>query len=515
MTEEKTTRLELLKQGAAVCAVIAAGSLLPVNVLGKESKKKAKTSPTSFKYDELFDVIVIGSGLSGTVAAITAAEKGNNVLMVEKMDFLGGSSINQDLHLACPESKEQKQKGIEDSHEAMVKDIQKIAENYGNPELVKKMAKNSLEFYSLLEKIGVKFQLLKDVRGHSVPRTLWLSDGGKQVIEKLHSYLHGKCSIRKQVKVDEVLIDDNGRAVGVKVREQYVCSNEHGDDLLNKTGVEKVYGAKKGVILANGGFAFDKSFISGEAKYFGGLSEMSTSAHRGATAGLLKSMILKGAHPVNTSLYHFSYPLYERDFYYGLMVDAAGERLADEGNPNKFGRIVYKSKNKNEGKAPVCLFDQTGFDLISDKQKRDAALQAGVLKKFDSIEHLSNEFKLPIAILQKTISDYHSAIDAKKDEQFMKMLDQLNGAAIKKAPFYAMKVEPELNYTTGGLRIDKEARVLRMADETPFNGLFAAGEVTGGIHGAQILEGLNTLDCGVFGIIAGEQASKMDAIELI
>lgn len=509
--KEKTTRLELLKQGAAVCAVVAAGSLLPVNVLGKETKKTAKTSSTSFKYDEIFDVIVVGSGLSGAVAAITAAEKGNKVLMVEKMDFLGGSSINQDFHLACPESKEQKQKGLKDSHETMIKDIQKIAENYGSPELVTMMVQNSLEFYALLEKVGIKFEQLKDVRGHSVPRTLWMSSG-KQIMDKLYSYLNGKCSIRKQVKVDEVLIDDNGRAVGVKAREQYVCSNEHDDDLLNKAGVEKVYGAKKAVILANGGFAFDKAFISGEAKYFGGLSEMSVSAHRGATAGLLKSMILKGAHPVNTSLYHFSYPLNERDFYYGLMVDAAGERLADEGNPNKFGRIAYKSKNKNEGKAPVCLFDQTGFDLISDKQKRDAALQAGSLKKFDSIEELSNEYKLPLATLQKTISDYHSAIDAKKDEQFMKMLDQLNGAAIKKAPFYAIKVEPELNYTTGGLRIDKEARVLKMADQKPFDGLFAAGEVTGGIHGAQILEGLNTLDCGVFGLIAGEQASKMEAI---
>ncbi len=513
MREEKTTRLELLKQGAAVCVALAAGGLIPINALGKE--KTAKDSPSSFKYDEIFDVIVVGSGLSGAVAAITAAEKGNKVLMVEKTDFLGGSSINQDFHLACLESKEQKQKGIEDSQEIMLKDINKIAENYGNSALVSKMVKNSSEFYSLLEKMGVKFEQLKDVRGHSVPRTLWLSDGGKQVIEKLHAYLNGKCTIRKQVKVDEVLLNDDSRAVGVKVREQYVCSKDHDDDRLNKTGIEKIYGAKKAVILANGGYSFDKAFISGEAIYFGSLSEMSTSAHPGATAGLLKSMILKGAHPVNTALYHFSYPLYERDFYYGLMVDATGERLADEGNPNKFGRIAYKSKNKNEGKAPVCIFDQTGFELISDKQKRDAALQAGSLKKFDSIEQLSNEYKLPLATVPKTISEYHSAIETKKDEKFMKMLDQLEGAAVKKAPFYAIKVEPELNYTTGGIRIDKKARVLKIADEKPFNGLFAAGEVTGGIHGAQILEGLNTLDCGVYGIIAGEQASKMEAIDLV
>ncbi|MFO1446367.1 flavocytochrome c [Bacillus sp. Bva_UNVM-123] len=512
--EEKTTRLELLKKGAAVCVALAAGGLIPVKVFGKVKNKSVQSS-SRFQYDEIFDVIVVGSGLSGTVAAITAAEKGNKVVMVEKMDFLGGSTMLQEFHFACPESKEQKQKGIKDSHEILVKDVQKVGENYGNPVLVTEMAKNSIQFYHLLEKLGLKFDLLKELRGHSVSRTLWVSGGGKKVIEKMHAYLNGKCSIRKQVKVDEVLLDSNGRAVGVKVREQYVCSNEQNDDFVNKTGIEKVYGAKKGVILANGGFAFDKEFISGEAKYFGGLSEMSTSAHPGSTAGLLKSMILKGAHPVNTSLYHFAYPLYERDFYFSLMVDADGERLADEGNPNKFGRIAYKSKNKNGGKQPICIFDQIGFEQVSDKQRRDAALQAGILMKFDSLEQLSNEYGIPFAALTKTITDYHQAIEAKKDEQFMKMLDQLNGAAIKKAPFYAIKVDPELNYTTGGLRIDKKARVLRMADETPFSGLFAAGEVTGGIHGAQILEGASTLDCGVFGIIAGEGASAMEAANLI
>lgn len=513
--KEKTTRLEILKQGAVAFVALAAGGLIPVNVLGKETKKSDKNTASNITYDELFDVIVVGSGLSGTVAAITAAEKGNKVLMVEKMDYLGGSSIKQQFHLSCPESSEQKQKGIKDSREIMIRDMQKIAENYGNPKLVNVMAKNSNRFYDLLGKVGITFDLLKEQRGHSVPRTLWVKDGGKKVLEVMYSYLNGKCSIRKQVKVDEILIDDNGRAVGVKVREQYVCTNKHDDDLINKTGVTKVYGAKKGVILANGGFAFDKAFISGEAQYFGGLSEMSSTAHTGSTAGLFKSMILKGGHPVNTSLYHFSYPLYERDYYYGLMVDAIGERLADEGNPNKFGRITYKSKNKNGGKPPICIFDQTGFELISDKQRRDAAVLAGDLQKFDSIEQISSAFDIPLATLTKTISDYHKAIDDKKDEQFMKMIDQLNGAAVKKAPFYVTKIVPELNCTTGGLRIDKKARVLRIADETPFKGLFAVGEVTGGIHGAQLLDGMTTLDCGVFGIIAGEQASAMEAVNLI
>ncbi|CAH2714050.1 Fumarate reductase flavoprotein subunit [Neobacillus rhizosphaerae] len=512
--KEKTTRLELLKQGAMAFAVLAVGGLLPISVLGKTAKKTVKGSSSKIKFDEVFDVIVVGSGLAGSVAAMTAVEKGNKVLIAEKMEYLGGSSINQEFHFSCPGSAEQKQKGIKDSPEILIKDLQKVGENYGAPELIKEMAKNSPRFYQLLSKLGITFEQLKPLRGHSVPRTLWLADGGKKVLEKMHTYLNGKCEIRKQVKVDEVLTDANGRVIGVKVREQYVSSKTHDDDLINRSGVFKVYGATKGIILANGGFAHDKAFISGEANYFGKLSELSGSAHPGSTAGLLKAMIVKGAHPVNTSLYHFAYPLYERDFYYGLMVDAAGSRIADEGNPNKFGRIAFKSKNKLGGKSPICVFDKTGFELISDKQRRDAAVQAGSLQQFASIEELSSAYSIPVVALAKTIADYHQTIDSKKDEVFMKMVGELNGAAVKNAPFYVIKVEPELNYTTGGLRIDPKARVLKMATGKPFKGLFAAGEAVGGVHGAQIIEGMCTLDCGTFGMIAGEQAAAMEAVKL-
>lgn len=511
--KEGISRQELLKKGAIAFTVLVAGGILPINVLGKKEKSLAKASSSNIHYDEIFDVIVVGSGLAGSVAAMTAIEKGNKVLLVEKMDYIGGSSIKQPFYLSCPGSKEQKQKGIKDSPENMINDLQKVAENYGAPELVKEMMGNSTRFYELLGKLGIKFEL-SELRGHSVARTLWLAEGGKRIVEKMHAYLNGKCEIRTRVKVDEVLMDESDRVVGVKVREQYVSTKQHDDDLINQSGLAKVYGAQKGVILANGGFAYDKAFIAGEANYFGGLSVTSDSAHPGSTAGVLRSMILKGAHPVNTSLYHLSYPLYERDFFYGLMIDAAGVRLADEGSPNKFGRLAFKSKNKNGGKPPICLFDQTGFELISDKQRRDDALQSGILQKFDSIEQISQAYSITMAALTETIVAYHKSIDAKKDEMTMKMVGELKGAAVKKAPFYVVKVDPELNYTTGGLRIDKKARVLKMADAKPFKGLFAAGEATGGILGAQLLEGVCALDCGTFGMIAGEQAAAMDVLKL-
>ncbi|CEG26504.1 FAD-dependent oxidoreductase [Bacillus sp. B-jedd] len=507
----KTTRLELLKVGAVAMGVLATGGLIPVSVLGKGSKKK-ENSTHDYAFDEMFDVIVIGSGLAGTIAALTAAEKGAKVALLEKMDYLGGSSLKQEFHFSLAGSAEQKKKGIEDSIELLVGDMQKIGENYGQPGLATEMAKRSGELYKLLTGLGVSFGELKQLRGHSVARTLWLEDGGKKVMAKLHAKLNGKCEIRKKCKAEEVLFDNAGRAVGVRVREQYTVTGKHDDDFINVSGTAKVYGVKKAIILANGGYAFDKQFIEGEAKYFGKMSETSPGLHPGATAGLLKSLIKKGVHPVNTALYHFSYPLYERDYYYGMMTDAAGIRLTDEGNPNKFGRISFKSKNKNSGKPPVCIFDQTGFENMSDKKRRDRALTEGKLKKFETIPELASHFGLPEAALAQTIADYHKTIEAGKDEITMKMLDGLKGAAVKKAPFYAIEIVPEMNSTTGGVKVDKKAMVIRMADGKPIKGLFAAGEVAGGIHGGQILEGTCVASCGTYGIIAGEQAVKMEPV---
>lgn len=507
----KTTRLELLKYGAVAMGVLATGGLIPASVLGNGKKKKEK-SVHGYAFDENFDVIVVGSGLAGSIAALSAAENGAKVALIEKMDFLGGSSLNQEFHFSMAGSPEQKKKGIEDSIELFVGDMQKIGENYGHAGLQTEIAKRADRFYKLLAGLGITFDELKHLRGHSAARTLWLKDGGKKVMSKLHAKIAGKCEIRKMCKAEEVLFDEAGRAVGLKVREHYIFSGKHEDDSINKSGVEKVYGATKGIILANGGYGFDKGFIEGEARYFGKLSETSLRLHPGSTAGLLKSLVRNGVHPVNTALYHFEYPLYERDFYFGMMVDAAGARLTDEGNPNKFGRISFKSKNKNNGKPPVCIFDQTGFENMSDKQRRNRALAEGSLKKFASITELAAHFSLPESDLMQTIAGYHQTIEAKKDEVTMKMLDFLKGAAVKKAPFYALAVEPKLNSTTGGVKVDKKARVIRMADGKPIKGLYAAGEAAGGIHGGQILEGTCTASCGAYGMIAGEQAAKMEPV---
>ena len=128
---------------------------------------------------------------------------------------------------------------------------------------------------------------------------------------------------------------------------------------------------------------------------------------------------------------------------------------------------------------------------------------------------MAYEFDLSLDELQKTISAYHAAINDGEDKVFKKKVKDLKGAAVKQAPFYAMEVRPSFYYTPGGVKADAAARVLRIKDGKPIEGLFAAGEATGGIHGAERLTACAVADCGAFGLIAGDSLHAMRPASLL
>lgn len=535
--KEKYTRRRFLTQGIRL-ALIATGGIIAVKHSKEATSLDApppnpetpnnptpnalKTNPipsTSIQFNEVFDVIVVGSGLAGSVAAITSVEKGDRVIILEKMNSLGGNSVLSDFNFACVGSDEQIASGISDTPEQMTADMRKFSENYGDPDLSLEAAKGSTRFYQLLKGLEIKFQTLKKAKGHSVPRVLWMPDGGKTVMNSLYGHIQTKysdrCQIRKQVKVDNIVTDANGRVIGVQVREGYKMTTAPNDDTTNTSGTLKYYGAKKGVIFTNGGFAYDKTYLAGEAKIFAQISETTPTISPGATSGVLRMLTAAGAQPINTALYHLSFPIDAGDFSWGILVDSTGKRMINEGtNRNAIGRVSFKTKVKQQGKAAVILYDQVGYTNFNDKQKQEAVTKSGILKKFDTLEGLAQYFEINLDGLKKTIDTYNAAVDAGEDKEFKKDLKNLKGAALKQAPFYAMEVNPRLYYTTGGIRIDTKARVLRLLDSKPIEGLFAAGEATGGIHGGERLEGCSIPDCASFGFIAGENASAMTSVNL-
>ena len=130
-------------------------------------------------------------------------------------------------------------------------------------------------------------------------------------------------------------------------------------------------------------------------------------------------------------------------------------------------------------------------------------LKKGVVKKFDTIEDLAAEYKISVGTLKETISNWNKYLKQGKDEEFGKYI-QTDSKPIAVGPFYGCRVWPKVHHTMGGIQINTKAQVIGL-DRKPIAGLYAAGEITGGVHGAVRLGSCAVLDCIVFGRIAGQE----------
>lgn len=509
---KNVSRRQLLKYGAIAAAALPVAAVAgPAFAKGKEDRE--------VRFDKEYDVIVVGTGVAGTTAGIRAAELGNKVLMVEKMSMFGGTSLVSGLNFACVNSPFQEKLGIKDDPEFYAKDMAKVAGNYGSYEHAITIAKTTRRVYDFWTSKGVVFKDIKGLGGHSVKRALWADGGGRGIILPLHKYIADKlpnCTMQKETKVDDIVFDKNGKVIGVRVREGYRFDYDaKNDDKENTTGVTKYYKAKKGVIFASGGFCRDTEMMSAESSMFGAAQ---TIANPGALSGTMKMLIRNGAHPVNMALVRFAYPIPTEDLSWGMMIDAkSGKRFINELNVrNVIGPRILRLKAENGGTAPIIIWDSVGIENFHDKQRLKLSLEAknglnGTIYKFETLEELAKYFKLDTKTVKTAAENYNKMITAGKDTEFDKNIAEMKGAAVAKAPFYGMVVNPRITYTPGGVRISVKGEVLSIAEGAPVKGLFACGEVTGGIHGESRLTAGSSPDCGTFGLISAENLHKIQA----
>ncbi|MEN6634708.1 MAG: FAD-binding protein, partial [Clostridiaceae bacterium] len=145
--------------------------------------------------------------------------------------------------------------------------------------------------------------------------------------------------------------------------------------------------------------------------------------------------------------------------------------------------------------------EQSGWSI-------EKCLQKGVVKAFDSIEELAAHYGIPKESLKHTISAFNQAVANGKDQEFGKPILG-NAQQIFTPPYFAMRLWPKVHFTMGGVGINERAEVLD-CDGNPIPKLFAAGEVTGGVHGASRLGSCSITDCLVFGRIAGQNAAERE-----
>lgn len=461
------------------------------------------------KWHDHVDVVVIGSGLAGLSAAVEAVEHGASVIVIEKMKITGGNTRISDGGVAAPNNFLQKKNGIEDSPERFCNDMMRAGLGLNHANLVKVLAGSAADAVDWTrKKLGVKYlDRLDRFGGHTSTRCLTtLHHTGADFIKALSSWLkQNGIEIRTQCRLTRLHTDSRGVVQGVQVQAGYQFKKENSGSLMDIR-------AKRGVILATGGFANDIRFRTLQNPFLD--DSIQSTNHKGATAEGLVAALKKQAAPVHLSWIQLGPWGCPDEKGYGRGASFASYCIYPAGiliDPATGGRIVNEWADRRQRSEAIM---KTGHACIGigdadisrvDNDTLQQCLKQGVVKSFTSLAALAAAYTVPEDKLKQTIDGYNQAVAEGRQDEFGKALGQ-NARPLGKPPFYAIRLWPKIHYTPGGLAIDSKARVLNL-DHEPIPGLFAAGEVTGGVHGASRLGSCSLTDCIVFGRIAGKQAA--------
>lgn len=440
--------------------------------------------------DETVDVLVVGSGISGMVAGITAAEKGSNVLIIEKQGMLGaGDSMNISTGITAGGSRLIKQLGIEnatakDYADFLVKQAatKKVLINEKN---VRTYAMRGGELVDWLMDLGVPFGRFQKDKWFHITK-----DGsapGPHIVRALSKKIaDDNINYRLNSQVVDLLMKD-GKVVGATV----------------KTGAGSYKVTAKAVVMATGGFSASHELVKKWAPEWVG--RPTTGAVSLTGDGILMAQKV-GAQTVamqEIKANYLCHPLTARDGVsltaitpYNILINHEGKRFVDEGHAS----INFKSRAmmKQTGHEAYAIVDQTAMDNL--KLMRNYAA-AGYFVKANTVEELASKLKVDQKAFIKTMKDYMAACQAGKDPEFNRRIQY----PIAKAPFYAALVTPSMQSTYGGIKTDEKAQALN-ADNKPIAGLYAAGATSG--HEAYANEvGFAAIIGLVYGKIAGENAA--------
>lgn len=460
-------------------------------------------------WDEVADVVIIGSGFAGLAAAIEAHNAGAPVIILEKMSAPGGNSIISDGGIAASGTAMQKKVGIKDSPELMYRDMLKAGLGLNHPDLVREVTEKSNEVLQWsIDYLGVEYLDRVDIfGGHSVPRCYTpVGVSGSTIIKRqLLKLSELGIKVRTQTYFNTFIRDSEGRVCGILVREDY----SHKDA---NSGINKYIRARKAVILATGGFGSDVSFRVAQDPRL--TEKVDTTNKPFATAEALKEALKIGATPIHLSHIQLG-PWASPDekgygvgpgfsdyivFQYGIVVDPrTGKRIVNELADRKtVSDTILNIGQPCIGIADAKAVEQSGWNI-------DRCLAKGVVKQFNQLQELASFYRLSYEALKATVMKYNSYFENKIDEEFGKPILP-NAAPITFPPYYGIRLWPKVHHTMGGVQINVSGQVIDL-NQHIIKGLYAAGEVAGGIHGTCRLGSCAITDCLVFGRIAGRNAA--------
>ena len=494
-----------------------------------------------------YDVVVLGGGGAGLTASITAAQNGAKVILVEKAGSLGGNTLiaGQGFNACDPERQANTEmseallgqlKSYLDLDPADFGAFAEVLETvkgqindyiasgsttlFDSPELhmlhtymggkrtgldgtviepdlelARTFATNALDALEWAESIGAQWNdTTSTILGAMWPRSHGLANGNVITILTDAAKANG-VEIVTDTRANELIVE-NGKVVGVKA--------------TTSEGANVTLHANSGVVLATGGFSANAPMVVEYNNYWPGLSDTMPSTNAPTITGdgivMAKAVgadlvgmgfaqLMPSSHPVDGSLFSGIWGSAETQVF----VNKEGKRYV-----NEYAERDVLSK---------AALEQTDgiFYIICDNKIAKNADVAGMEAKgnvvvADTLEELAEKLGIPVDTFVETIERYNSFVDAQKDDDFGK---PLFGEKIDEAPFVATPRSPSLHHTMGGVKIDTNTHVIS-TEGNVIDGLYAAGEVTGGLHAGNRLGGNAMTDFLVFGRIAGENAAKAE-----
>lgn len=466
------------------------------------SRLKAKFTDDLSKYEELkpvkiekTDLLIVGSGAAGFTASMAAREAGvKNLIMIEKMAVPGGNSQLAAGGMNAAGTKFQKQAGIEDNPQLMFDDTMKGGKNGSNPDLVRVLADKSNESIEWLDKHGATLSHVGQGGGSSAARMHGPADGAF-VGPYLSKFFRDEAAksnldLRLNTKLVKLIKGTNGEITGALVKGKH-------------TGIYQI--DAKAVILATGGIGANPELIQ---KLRPDISpEVKTSNQPGSQGDGIILGENVGAAVVDAKEIQLNPTLLVGSpVIVSETVRGAGAVFVNKEGKRFISELTTRDKtsaavSKQTGGVAYEIFDQK----VRDKVKQTgAAFELGLAKEGRTLEELGKNAGIDPKNLAATIAQYNKYAEAGNDPEFGR---PKISAKVDTPNFYAIEVTPAIHYYMGGLKINPQAKVIDKNGKV-IEGLFAAGEVTGGVHGKNRLGGNSISETITFGRISGEEAAK-------
>lgn len=526
---------QAILDAVADCVTQAGGDAEALRAVAVEGGEEAE----SVLADSQVDVLVIGGGGAGLSAALSAAQEGASVILVEKLSALGGNTFRcggafntadperqKDIPmteaLASAVEKVLAHEDVSEEHAKLKAEVQKQWDEYkasgntmlfdtpewhalqsivagdyeGNVELVRTLTTNTLDTLHWLTDNGVAWtdQVSTVVgalwnRSHQTP-----NNSGADIIAALEQNATANgVDIYLDSKAEELIVED-GRVAGA------VITNASGEKVTVK--------ASKGVIMATGGFSAN---VEMRVKYNKQWEDIGESLTTNNTPGATGDGIVMGE-AVGANLVGMGW------IQLMPLNSVSGGGISGYVNSslycNKEGkRFVAEDQRRDVLAAAVLAQTDKLFYIVCDQKEAELRgmtpevlsymVDNGLVYSGETIAELAENMGVPADALEETVKEFNEAVKAGKPDEFGRTTWE---NTIEVGPFYAPSFSPAVHHTMGGLEINGNAEVIDTNGEV-IPGFYAAGEVTGGIHGTNRVGGNAVPDALCFGKIAGANAA--------